>query len=85
MFRIILWTIIIYFVFKFIGRIFRYLTGQFSQQNQNLNGNARYNEPKFHNNGNETNKTHYKIDEKDIVDAHFEEIKPDENKSTKDE
>lgn len=79
MFKLLLWILIIYFVSRFIRRIINaFLLQNNARNNQgghDVNGPGVYHDTKTRN--------HYNINEKDIVEAKFEEIKPEEEEKEK--
>ncbi|MCU7495847.1 MAG: hypothetical protein HF314_05200 [Ignavibacteria bacterium] len=82
--KILIWIIIFYFIYRFVRNVINALFLQNSTRkgNSDINGSDVYT-----NNGQQAQtKTHYNINRKDIVDAEFEEIKPEkpEEKDNKD-
>ncbi|MGE5430732.1 MAG: hypothetical protein ACM3QX_06645 [Syntrophomonadaceae bacterium] len=81
LFRLIIWSIIFYFIFKFIRRIinvFLLQNNARSSSSNNVHGSG------VNNNGQAQAKNHYNISQKDIVEAEFEEIKPEEKTKEED-
>jgi hypothetical protein len=59
--RLIIWAVLFYLIFKFLGKVFRSILGISQQERSEVKGKAK----------NES----FKIDDQDIEDADFEEIK----------
>lgn len=76
MIKLLLWILIIYFISRFIRRIinaFMLQNNTRSRSDHDVHGSGVYS------NGQQAQaKNHYNINQKDIVDAKFEEIKPEE-------
>ncbi|HEX2963032.1 MAG: hypothetical protein ACM3UR_00260 [Bacteroidota bacterium] len=76
LFRLIIWTIIFYFIFKFIRRIINVFLLQNSRRGSTSDNNIHGSS--VNPNGQAQARNHYNISQKDIVDAEFEDIKPEE-------
>ncbi|MGE5352232.1 MAG: hypothetical protein ACM3P0_09120 [Acidobacteriota bacterium] len=78
--RLIFYMIIFYFVSKLIRRIINAFLLQNSRRSssENIHGSS------VNPNGQAQPRNHYNISQKDIVEAEFEEIKPEEEKKPED-
>lgn len=73
----LVWAIVFYYVFKTVRGVYRLMmkAARMQNNNSNINPNSEFGNNRQNNHGK------YNINNKDIVDAEFTEIKPEDEKN----